>query len=193
VEDYELNHRSHLKHELSTYLRGLDDGFDIIQEKVGLVMSLLPPGKFLRMNKPLLDRVDELRNKWAVRLQGRHPTSTEGLETWVEDLRWVFYQREWMEEGLKLAAADQEETARWLESLEVPMTPEMFYERFPEAKPKMMSPPAERREARRQCHLAELAGRNPIPDCRAELIKKYGHIFGITAGQAGPASGNGGP
>ncbi|MDR1037953.1 MAG: hypothetical protein LBT40_15730 [Deltaproteobacteria bacterium] len=71
------------------------------------------------------------------------------------------------------------------------MTPEMFYERFPEAKPEMMPAPAERREARRQCHLAVLAGRNPIPDCRAELIEKDGHIFGITAGQAGPGSGNG--
>ncbi|MDR1037954.1 MAG: hypothetical protein LBT40_15735 [Deltaproteobacteria bacterium] len=117
MEDYELNHRSHLKHELSTCLRGLGDGFSQIRRKVQHATWLLKPGVLAGMVLPLFDRIEELRSKWADRLRGkRYPASTEGLETWVEELRWVFDQGEWMEEGLKLAAADQEGTARWLES-----------------------------------------------------------------------------
>ncbi|MDR1038411.1 MAG: hypothetical protein LBT40_18135 [Deltaproteobacteria bacterium] len=149
------------------------------------------------MVQPLFGRIDELRLKWDARLRGSYPTSTEDLETWVEELRWVFDQGEWMEEGLKLAAVDQEGTARWLESLEGPMSPEMFYERFPEAKPEMMCPPAEHREFMRQCHLARLAGLDPFPDSDLKLREKFGYLqekYGHLSGgnSVGPGSWNGG-
>ncbi|MDR1037955.1 MAG: hypothetical protein LBT40_15740 [Deltaproteobacteria bacterium] len=155
-------------------------------------MRFSDSARFFRLNEALFFRLDELRRKWVPRLGKGHPESTEGLEAWVEELRWVFYQGEWMVAGLKLAVADQEGTARWLDSLEGPVTPELFYQRFSEARPKMMRPPAERREILRQRHLAIQAGQDPLQDIQLWMREKYGHRSCGNAGLAGPGSGNGG-
>ncbi|MDR1035586.1 MAG: hypothetical protein LBT40_03110 [Deltaproteobacteria bacterium] len=191
--DLDAGIRRHwLAKEASTCLRTAREDLWFMKRWVSDFEVVIRPDNYAKLKGPLLERMEDIRRKWVSRVSYgvRLPKSTEVLEKLVEEIRQDFCQGPWMLRGLKLAADACEETDRWLDSLDGPMTPEMFYDRYPEVRTTLAIPfpPSRCDVLRERLKIASAKGEYPYPSIPGGEDEAAGPLSGVGRSPDGAVS-----